>query len=148
VGHPESAQGEGGAPPTPGGGAGGTGWGGGLAVGGRTVYDGPDGSSIRLSDSTIVDNQAVGGAGGAGANGGNGFGGGVAVGASKGGITPSLAVSDTNIDVNRADGGAAGAGGSTGLSVGGGVYNLGDLSTVDVVIAGNHASTSNDDLFP
>jgi hypothetical protein len=34
------------------------------------------------------------------------------------------------------------------MGVGGGVYNLGDFSAVHTVIAGNHASTSNDDVFP
>jgi hypothetical protein len=49
---------------------------------------------------------------------------------------------------NRADGGAAGAGGSAGQGVGGGVYNLGtfDLDTASI-IAGNHASTSDDSVF-
>jgi hypothetical protein len=76
--------------------------------------------------------------------GGGGFGGGAFVGATEGGVTPSLAVIASNIAANSADGGA---GGSTGPGVGGGVYNLGDFSAFDAVIAGNHASTSDDDLF-
>jgi hypothetical protein len=127
---------------------GGGGLGAGLAVGGRTVYAGADGTSVSLSGSVIADNQAIGGTGGVGGNGGVGFGGGIFVGATEGSITPSLAVSDSNIIANRAVGGAGGVGGVTGSGVGGGVYDLGDFSTIDVVIAGNHASTSNNDIFP
>jgi hypothetical protein len=48
-----------------------------------------------------------------------------------------------------ADGGAAGTGGSDGQGVGGGVYNVGTF-TIDVfsVIKKNHASTSNNEIFP
>jgi hypothetical protein len=129
---------------------GGTGWGGGIAVGGRTIYTGsPDNSSVTLSDSTISNNVAVGGNGGLGGAGGNGFGGGVFVGATVGTITPSLAVSASTIINNHAMGGAGKSGGAFGLGVGGGVYNLGTF-TFDVFtgITGNHASTSNDDIFP
>lgn len=132
-----------------GGAEGGGGYGGGIAVGGRTIYDGPDGSSVTISDSVFNSNAAVGGAGGLGGNGGGGFGGGVFVGATEGPFTPSLAVSDSNINANEADGGAAGVGGgSTGLGIGGGVYSLGDFDILETVIAGNHASTSNDNRFP
>jgi hypothetical protein len=112
------------------------------------VYDGADGSSVSLGESLIADNLAIGGAGGIGGNGGGGFGGGIFVGATEGSITPSLTVHDSTITANRADGGAGGAGGSTGLGVGGGVYNLGDFSAVDSVIEGNHAMTSDDNVFP
>jgi len=48
-----------------------------------------------------------------------------------------------------ANGGAGGAGGSDGQGVGGGVYNLGTFTSDPfTVIAANHASTSNDDIFP
>jgi hypothetical protein len=127
---------------------GGTGAGGGISVGGRTIYDGPDGSSVALSDSLIAGNQAVGGAGGIGGNGGDGLGGGAFVGATESGVTPSLAVSDSAIILNRAIGGAGGAGGSAGHGIGGGVYSLGDFSSTDTVIDGNRASASNDNLFP
>ena len=51
--------------------------------------------------------------------------------------------------MNSADGGAGSGGGSTGLGVGGGVYDLGAFAAdVFTVIKGNHASTSNDDVFP
>ena len=47
---------------------------------------------------------------------------------------------------NEADGGA---GGTSGLGEGGGVYDLGALSfDAPTVIAHNHASTGNDDIFP
>jgi hypothetical protein len=83
----------------------------------------------------------------AGGGGALGIGGGVSVGATEHGITPSLTVSVTNINANSADGGAGGAGGSAGAGIGGGVYSLGDFCAVDTVIEGNHASTSNDDNF-
>jgi hypothetical protein len=131
------------------GGKGGNGWGGGLSVGARRKFrDAPDGTSVSLRDATIAANQAIGGTGGIGGDGGNGSGGGVFIGATVGSITPSLAVSDTNITANSADGGDGGAGGSTGDGVGGGVYNLGDFIPLDTVIAGNRASTSNDNIFP
>jgi hypothetical protein len=49
---------------------------------------------------------------------------------------------------NQANGGEGGAGGSDGQGVGGGVYNLGtfDLDAASIII-GNHASTSNDNIF-
>jgi hypothetical protein len=50
---------------------------------------------------------------------------------------------------NAATGGAAGLGGSDGQGVGGGVYNLGAFSfDVFTIIKKNHATTSNDDVFP
>jgi hypothetical protein len=53
---------------------------------------------------------------------------------------------------NLADGGAAGSGGVAGLGVGGGLYNedlVGAIAQADAQskIKGNHASTSNDDIF-
>jgi hypothetical protein len=127
---------------------GGGGYGGGIAVGGRTIYDGADGSAVSISDSLLNNNAALGGVGGIGGNGGNGYGGGAFVGATEGSVTPSLAVSNSNINANRADGGAGGVGGSAGAGVGGGVYSLGDFSASDTNINGNDASTSNDNLFP
>ena len=61
----------------------------------------------------------------------------------------SATVHHSRITHNKALGGEEGSGGSDGHGVGGGVYNLGiftfDASTV---IKKNHASTSNDDIFP
>jgi hypothetical protein len=49
----------------------------------------------------------------------------------------------------QAQGVEAGTGGTDGQGVGGGVYNnLGTFSDVFTVIEGNHASTSNDEIFP
>ena len=124
---------------------GGSGYGGGIAVGGRTIYDGPDGSSVNLSDSVVNANQAIGGTGGTGAVGGSGYGGGAFVGATESNITPSLAVSHSIINANSADGGAGSDG--SGAGIGGGVYDLGDFSAIATVLEGNHASTSNDDIF-
>jgi hypothetical protein len=127
---------------------GGNGWGGGIDVGGGTIYDGPDGSSVTLSDSLIAANLALGGTGGQGCNGGNGYGGGVIVGSSEGGITPSLTISDSLIVGNRAIGGEEGAGGADGQGIGGGIYNLGTLDLISSLVTGNHASTSNDNIYP
>jgi hypothetical protein len=83
-----------------------------------------------------------------GGDSGNAYGGGIFIGGSLGGLTPSLTVSNSSITGNHANGGSGGAGGSDGQGIGGGVYNLGtflyDLATV---IARNHASTGYDNLF-
>src|SRR5262245_14441132 len=127
---------------------GGNGDGGGIAVGSRSLYDGPDASAVTLTHALIAGNLALGGNGGIGGNGGNGLGGGVVVGGTQGTSTPSLAVSDSTITANAAIGGTAGLGGSGGSGIGGGVYDLGDFTDVATLIAGNHASTSNDNIFP
>jgi hypothetical protein len=60
----------------------------------------------------------------------------------------SAAVSTSILVANQAQGGAAGAGGTEGSGVGGGVDNLGTFTFDELtVIYGNHASTSNDDVF-
>jgi hypothetical protein len=104
----------------------------------------PDTSTLTVSDSSLTDNVALGGAGGSGGNGGDGLGGGLYT-----FTATSAAVSDSVITRNQAHGGAGGAGGNDGHGVGGGVYHLGTF-TVDAVtlIRHNHASTSNDDIFP
>jgi hypothetical protein len=99
---------------------------------------------LTLFDCTLAANQAVGGAGGSGNSGGASLGGGLSI------LTScSASVSASTVNANTAQGGAAGVGGSSGQGIGGGVYDQGlftfDLSTV---IEGNHASTSNDDVFP
>jgi hypothetical protein len=122
---------------------GGDGVGGGVNVGSGVITGFPDNCSLALTDSILLGNQAIGGAGGSGSKGGNGTGGGLSVLAGS-----SAAVSTSIIVANQAQGGAAGAGGTKGSGVGGGVYNLGTF-TFDAfaVINGNHASTSNDDIF-
>jgi hypothetical protein len=59
----------------------------------------------------------------------------------------SVHVSTSAITDNAADGGAGQGVGSNGQGIGGGVYNLGAFSYLTTVIAHNHASTSNDDLY-
>jgi hypothetical protein len=128
-----------------------------LAVGGQasTGGNGADGlggavanmlgSTLTVSSCTLSGNQATGGAGGAGGNGGNGFGGGVY---NDGQST--LTVLGSTITSNDAVGGAAGAGGSAGQGIGGGAYFAsGGTVCIDVhtSIAGNTASTSDDDVF-
>jgi hypothetical protein len=112
-------------------------WGGGLA----------DllGASLTVSNTTVEDNQALGGTGGASGNGGNGLGGGIYEDASS-----TLTLMGDTIDKNHAIGGAAGLGGSDGQGTGGGLYiALGGVACADAltVIFGNHATASNDDVF-
>jgi hypothetical protein len=102
--------------------------------------------TANLVGCTITGNLAVGGAGSAGDNGGDGLGGGLAV---TPGATATLTAS--TVKHNDALGGEEGAGGSDGQGVGGGVYvfNLGVFSFDGTTqIKKNHASTSNDDLYP
>jgi hypothetical protein len=65
--------------------------------------------------------------------------------------TPStLTILQSAIVFNGAHGGAAGVGGSDGQGVGGGIYvTPGSIACADLfaVILGNHASTSDDDVF-
>jgi hypothetical protein len=127
------------------GGNGGTGLGGGISVGLNFVLGFGDTSSLTLIDCTLSGNLAEGAQGGSGAIGGDGLGGGLAI------VAPgaSATVSDSTITDNRALGGAGGAGGSAGHGIGGGVYNLGSFSVdLATIIKHNHASTSNDDIFP
>jgi hypothetical protein len=130
------------------GGAGGKGandgnaWAGGLAVGGFSTFGISDSASVNLSGSTISDNLVIGGAGSAGGNGGDGEGGGVFIGTGA-----TLTVTASTITGNHANGGSGGA--TDGQGIGGGVYNLGTFtSDAATVIAENHASTSNNDIFP
>jgi hypothetical protein len=136
------------------GGAGGSGAAGGVGAGGAIANGGgvgametaflglpSDTSSLSLDHSALVLNVAQGGAGEAG---GNGLGGGIYVGTGT-----SASVTASAITHNRAKGGEGDDGGSDGQGVGGGVYDLGAFtSDVFTVIAHNHASTSNDDIFP
>jgi hypothetical protein len=119
------------------GGDGGDGWGGGLA----NLL----GSVLTLSGSTVAHNRAVGGAGGSGGNGADGEGGGIF----QDGLS-TLTLLGTTVGHNLALGGAAGIGGSDGEGEGGGLYlEPGGLACADLLtaIAGNHASTSDDDVF-
>jgi hypothetical protein len=103
------------------------------------------GLTADVVDTVFLLNQAQ---GGAGASGGNGLGGGIFNdGASPFGA-PDLTLTDCLVALNNADGGAASPGGSAGLGEGGGIYNLGALDLVMTQVAQNHASTSNDNLFP
>jgi hypothetical protein len=100
-----------------------------------------------LIESAIDHNQAQGGSGdtsGPASNGGDGLGGGVY---NASGST--LSVTDCSITHNQAIGGAGSGGGSDGQGSGGGIYKLGTF-TFDVFtdITKNHASTSNDDVYP
>jgi hypothetical protein len=64
--------------------------------------------------------------------------------------TPSLTLLGSVVTLNRADGGAAAEGGSAGLGQGGGLYlTPGGIACADLLtlIVGNHASTSDDDVF-
>jgi hypothetical protein len=121
-------------------GNGGNGFGGGLvnALGG----------TLTVSSTPVLANWATGGAGAAGGGaGGHGQGGGVWVGAGT-----TVTIRDSPVTGNRALGGAAGTGGSAGQGRGGGIYvTAGATVKVDrytlTHIVGNHAFTSNDDVF-
>jgi hypothetical protein len=141
------------------GGAGGAGRAGGDALGGGVFVGRPSGlppdpnqpAKLTMIDCDVIDNLAAGGTGGVAGNGGNAFGGGVAN-ANPVPVagTPILTLLRTLVAGNQASGGAAGAGGVTGAGVGGGLYNqVGAIANVDALtdITGNHASTSNDDIF-
>jgi hypothetical protein len=91
---------------------------------------------VTVTSCTLAHNQALGGSGGAG---GNGLGGGLYI-----DDTSQTTLSGSRIVGNQATGGDGGQG------VGGGVYIVSggqackDLATL---IVGNHASTSDDDVF-
>jgi hypothetical protein len=128
-------------------GAGGSGQNGGLALGGgfnASNFFGL-GVSVTVSNSTIDHNRAVGGEGDAGGNGGNGLGGGIYEVALS-----TLTLLGVTVEHNRAVGGAAGDGGSDGLGIGGGLYlTPSGIACADSLtdIDGNHATTSDDDVF-
>jgi hypothetical protein len=118
-------------------GNGGDGWGGGLA----------DllGATLTVSNSTVDHNRAIGGDGGSGGNGGNGLGGGIYVDALS-----SLTLLGVTVELNHANGGEGDDGGSDGQGIGGGVYlTPGATACANLLTAifGNHATTSNDDVF-
>ena len=134
------------------GGQGGPGQNGGLGAGGGIfVNTFPPGfvpvTSVTVSNCTVDDNSALGGQGGAGGNGGDGWGGGLAnlLGA-------TLSVTASTVTGNHANGGSGSGGGSDGQGIGGGVYFATGTTVcldTDTVanIFGNHASTSNNDIF-
>jgi hypothetical protein len=92
-------------------------------------------------------NEALGGAGGAGGNGGAASGGGLFIGGVAG---ATVSLDYVAITGNQATGGAASVGGQNGQGIGGGVFILNSIVIVrgrHMSITGNHASTSNDDVF-
>jgi hypothetical protein len=92
--------------------------GGGLFNGIDTIGVGT--ATATVSDSTIADNEALGGQGADGANGGDALGGGIA------NVFGSiLTVSGGTLTGNRAGGGAGGSGGNGGGGLGGGLFNDG-----------------------
>ena len=114
---------------------------GGNGLGGALAVVGDDAATIGAS--TLTSNEAEGGDGPFGGNGGDGFGGGIYVDSGS-----SAGVSGSTITGNQAIGRSSHAGG-IGQGVGGGVYYLGTFSFDSATtISKNHASTSNDDIFP
>ena len=102
-------------------------------------------ATATVANSTLKENQAIGGVGSAGGNGGSGLGGGLA-----NLFGSNLAVRNCTITRNVASGGAAGTGGGAGLGVGGGAYFAADsVACLDALtrIFANAASTSNNDIF-
>jgi hypothetical protein len=89
------------------------------------------------------------GAGAAGGSGGDGLGGGIFNGGASPFGTPDLSLHGCQVLFNEADGGTGGSGGSDGAGIGGGVFSPGTFAfDAMTLIAHNHASTSNDNLFP
>ncbi len=124
--------------------AGGVGAGGGIANGGGTgAFEvaflglGTDTSSVSLASSTLIYNDAQGGAGGSGSNGGNGAGGGLYV---LG--TTTASIDATLITFDAAMGGSSGSGGGLYIDTLAGVT----LSKSSKVLF-NFASTSGDNIF-
>jgi hypothetical protein len=126
---------------------GGAAWGGAILVGAPAIDvspGAPDSSALIASNSQFAGNLAQGGAGGVGGNGGDGLGGGIFLNG-----TSSLCLTYSNVTGNRAEGGTGGSGGSAGAGQGGGLY----ITPGAVAggnhdhIGGNHASTSDDDIF-
>ncbi len=122
------------------------------AIGGFSAATGADGlggsianingSTLTLTLCSLIANSAV---GGTGATGGNGFGGGLFNDGSS-----NVTILGSTITLNMASGGTALAGGNAGLGVGGGLYLVsGGTASADLLtlIIGNHASTSNDDVW-
>jgi hypothetical protein len=124
------------------GGAGGTG---GAGVGGAIAFGLPcfsDASALSIDGLIASGNQAIGGAGGTG---GDGLGGGIFFGAGD-----QADINRAIVTANQADGGAAGTGGTAGMGIGGGLYidpSAKVCLSTDSIVVGNHASTSNDDIF-
>jgi hypothetical protein len=123
--------------------SGGNGYGGGLSVGSGPLFGSSDSTVATLTGVTITNNLAIGGDGGVGGNGGNGSGGGVFLGAGS-----TLSITEGTITGNHANGGDGRGGGADGFGVGGGIYDLGTLHMILTALANNHASTSNDDIYP
>jgi predicted outer membrane repeat protein len=125
--------------------SGGAGIGGAIDVGGGVQFGAPESSSLTLGGSTILGNQALGGDGGTGiTSGGAGLGGGLFIAAGA-----SASLTGSSVMGNQADGGSGSGGGTDGQGVGGGVYDLGALTfDLATIIALNHASTSNNNVFP
>jgi hypothetical protein len=126
------------------GGTGGAGANGGDGLGGgieEGLLDGPSAPSMTMTSTSIGGNVAVGGTSGAGGTGGNGQGGGVYVANGA-----SACFAHARIVANIALGGS---GSTSGQGVGGGLYIVAgaNVGGIDTVIAGDHASTSNDDIF-
>jgi hypothetical protein len=123
------------------GGQGGAGGAGGNAEGGG--ISNLLGATLMVNQCTLSHNLAVGGDAGAAGNGGNGLGGGL-----FNETGSMLTVTASTITDNQANGDQGDDGGKDGQGVGGGVYNLGAFASDNAtIIAYNHASTSNDDIF-
>src|SRR5262249_61076645 len=108
------------------------------------------GSTYTLSNCRVDHNEAVGGEGEDGGNGGNGLGGGIYNDGSTAFGVSSLTITGSTITHNEAQGGQGEGGGSDGQGIGGGLYLAAGGSVcidVNTVIAHNHASTNNDDVF-
>jgi hypothetical protein len=125
---------------------GGNGEGAAIGVGTAVLfYKTSDHSALTLSDTLIANNAVQGGAGSAGHNGGDGLGGGLYAATGT-----TVLLQNVQVLANEADGGAPGNGGQAGQGLGGGVYIAAGgmvCADADTIITGNHASTSDDDVY-
>jgi hypothetical protein len=127
------------------GGQAGVGGNGGSADGGG-ISNGAIGKVLSITDTVIDSNQVVGGeanSSGTASNGGDGVGGGLSTDPES-----NTSVAGSKITDNTARGGKGTHGGSHGRGIGGGIYHLGKLSANQAKVTDNHATTSNNNIYP
>ena len=127
------------------GGQAGLGGNGGSAAGGG-ISNGATGKVLTITDTIIDSNQALGGkadSSGTASSGGDGLGGGLSTDPQS-----NTSVTGSKIIGNSVSGGKGTHGGSDGKGIGGGIYHLGTLTVNQSNVTDNHATTSNDNIYP
>jgi hypothetical protein len=103
-----------------------------------------DASSLIVSNCQIIGNVAQGGTAGSNAVGGDGLGGGLYAGSG------TVVIDAVLVSANQSQGGADSQGNTSGNGLGGGVYvdsAAKVTANAQTIIAGNHASKDNDDVW-